>query len=75
VIVLPLTPTMKHRLREMAGVGPECAWGPESPGLWRCAEALVDRGLLQRNVGRGGRPFSLTAKGYEVGRCLADSVD
>lgn len=70
----PLTPTMEHHLREMAAVGPECAWGPESSGLWRCAEALVDRGLLRRNVSRGSRPFTLTPKGYEVGQRLISGV-
>jgi hypothetical protein len=63
-----LTPTMRRHLRELAEIGPEAAWGPESSGEWRCAEALERRGLLQRNVSRGSRPFALTSEGYAIGQ-------
>jgi len=48
----------------------EAAWHPESPGEWRCAEALVRRGLLSRQAQRGRKPFTLTAHGMEVGCAL-----
>lgn len=64
---MTLSPTMRRHLAELAAIGREAAWGPESSGEWRCAEALERRGLLQRNVSRGSRPFSLTRDGYEAG--------
>lgn len=64
---LGLTPTMRRHLRELASYGRDAGWGPESPGEWRCAEALERRGLLRRNVSRGaGRPFSFTETGWRV---------
>lgn len=70
VAALHLTPTMRRHLRELAELGPEAGWGPQSSGEWRCAEGLERRGLLDRNVSRGYKPFGLTKFGFEVGCAL-----
>lgn len=69
---MKLSAAMRSNLAELAQIADtnygEASWGPESPGEWRCAEALERRGLLRRNVSRGRRPFSLTPEGLEAGR-------
>jgi hypothetical protein len=71
--IKPLTPTMKHHLKELAAIYKDdyAGWGPMTPGEWACARALADRGLLIRDVSRGaGRPFRLSVEGYDVGSRL-----
>lgn len=45
-------------------------WGPGSPGEWAVARGLHSRGLVDRNVGRRQRPYSLNA----AGRLAAESL-
>lgn len=67
-----LTPTMRKNLEELAEIADrnygDAFWGPETPGEWRCAEALERRGYLKRHVSGGGRPFELTPEGYDAVR-------
>lgn len=64
-----LTAAMRRHLAELASVANshgEAGWHPETPGEWRCAEALVRRGLLSRQAKRGEQPFRITRAGLEA---------
>lgn len=70
----PLSAAMRSHLTALAAIAEgnygEAYWWPETSGEWRCAEALVRRGLLRSNPNRGQQPFALTKKGYDVGWAL-----
>jgi len=69
VTEITLTSAMRRHLSELveiANAHGEAFWHPESAGEWRCAEAMVRRGLLSRQVERGKQPFVLTRAGLEA---------
>lgn len=66
-----LTEAMKRNLVELL---PAPYWHPSTPGEWRCAEALVRRGLLTRTPTAGTQPFELNARGREVAEWLRGGV-